>query len=116
MDGYALPLTVNEAEKSINLNYDFIRSNKGRLITFSFEESSIDLAVTTVPRVVIDDIVYEIARQYFVKMGDTQTERIILLTPVMSENENPQLFGKTTGGLTSNDKPLTDGNGTSMYT
>lgn len=116
MDGYALPLTVNEAKNSKNLSYDFIRSNKGRLLPFSFEESSIDLAVVTTPRVVIDNYVYEIARQYFVRLGGSQTERIVLLTPIMTETENPQLFGLEPGGLTSDDKPLSDGSGVSMYT
>jgi hypothetical protein len=62
--------------------WEFVLANKSRWESFSFEESSIDLGITCTPRIIVDDIEYDVQRQYFIKDSDTQTTRLMFLYPV----------------------------------
>ena len=84
MTGYVFCLEPHET----GVGYQFIVANKSRLEKMDLEESSIDLAVATTPRIVVNEIVYDVSRQYFRKESDGTTSRILLLYPVVQENEN----------------------------
>ena len=85
MTGYVFCLTLDEGS---SVGWQFINSHRERLKKFDYEESSIDLSAITGPRMIIDGVVYDLVRQYFERTSDTGTNRIILLTPVIQENEN----------------------------
>jgi hypothetical protein len=104
MKGYALCLDPGQSTPG----YQYIRENRDKLVPFDFEESSIDLASITTPRIVVNDICYQIERQYFVRVSDTDTERIIICKPILAAAENPNLVG--------HDKVGTRYNGLDSYT
>jgi hypothetical protein len=79
-------LNANEDPSDIGWNY--IKDHKDRLVKFNFEESSIDLTITATARMVVDDICYDVAKQYFVKEDDSTTDRILLLKPYLTVTEN----------------------------
>ena len=84
MTSYVFCLEPHET----GVGYQFIVANKSRLEKMDLEESSIDLAVATTPRIVVNEIVYDVSRQYFRKESDGTTSRILLLYPGVQENEN----------------------------
>lgn len=84
MVGYVIPLAKNESPGKCG--YPFIKENRDRWVEFNFEESSIDIGISSTPRMVVDDIVYDVHHQYFVKEG-SETLRILVLTPCKSDCE-----------------------------
>ena len=84
MTGYVFCLEPHET----GVGYQFIVANKSRLEKMDLEESSIDLSVATTPRIIVNEIVYDVSRQYGRKKSDGTTRRILLLYPVVQENEN----------------------------
>lgn len=98
MKGYALCLKPGQNTPG----YQYIRDHSDELVPFDFEESSIDLASITTPRVVVNDICYQIERQYFVRISDSNTERIIICKPILTASENPQLVGHNKPGIRYN--------------
>ena len=68
MTGYVFCLEPHET----GVGYQFIVANKSRLEKMDLEESTIDLAVATTPRIVVNEIVYDVSRQYFRKESDGQ--------------------------------------------
>ena len=84
------PLTVSEAKNTENCGWAFISKHKPRLITTSFEISSIDFSLNNSMRFVVNDVVYEAVGQYY-DMDGANTTRIIVGAPIMSERENPDL-------------------------
>ena len=84
MVGYVIPLAKNESPGQCG--YPFIKENRDRWVEFNFEESSIDIGISSTPRMVVDDIVYDVHHQYFVKEG-SETLRILVLTPCKSDCE-----------------------------
>ena len=89
MNGYIFCLKSDESD---SIGWQYLQAHKERLVKMSFEESSIDLASTVTPRFVVDNLVYEMVRQYFVHKSDTDTERIILLKPLLQANENGDYY------------------------
>lgn len=89
MNGYVICLEPWESEG--DAGWQFCMKNKSRWKPMNFEESSIDFTVITAPRFVIDDISYDCKRQYFIRVSDTETSRLLILAPFIHENEN----GKT---------------------
>ena len=89
MNGYIFCLKSDESD---SIGWQYLQAHKERLVKMSFEESSIDLAATVAPRFVVDNLVYEMVRQYFVHKSDTDTERIILLKPLVQSNENGDYY------------------------
>ena len=89
MNGYIFCLKADESD---SIGWQYLQAHKERLVKMSFEESSIDLASTVPPRFVVDNLVYEMVRQYFVHKSDTDTERIILLKPLLQANENGDYY------------------------
>jgi hypothetical protein len=90
MNGYVLPLKPSENPAVIG--WDYIKNNRDRLVKFDFEESSIDLTVITVCRLVVEGVSYDVTRQYFNRVDDSTTERVLVLKPVMTVNENGEEF------------------------
>lgn len=88
MQGYVFTLTDSELKNtSVTGGYPYAKNQRSRWVSFDFEESSIDLGTTTDPRFVIDDKVYSIYHQYFIKEGNS-TIRLIILKRITFESEN----------------------------
>ena len=84
MNGYVFCLKPDE---STSAGWQFLQAHRDRLIPMSLEESSIDLAAIVAPKVVVNDRVYTIVRQYFECKG-SETNRILILELSLQENEN----------------------------
>lgn len=79
MTGYVFCLTDTEMTKLGECGgYPYALKNKSRWKSFDFEESSIDCNITVVPLFVIDDIVYEVHHQYFIKESSSVTRLLVL--------------------------------------
>jgi hypothetical protein len=87
MIGKILKVTWEEAQKMVS-GWEFVSANKSRWEDFNFEESSIDLAIVAAPRIIVDDVEYDVNRQYFIKDSDTQTTRLMLLYPIKKPKKN----------------------------
>lgn len=77
MTGMFLGMTKKEYESVHRLNWEYVKSCKGRWESFNFEESSIDLGVSCEPRLIVDDIEYRAIHQYFIKNGETVTRLMV---------------------------------------
>ena len=84
------PLTAEEAKHSKNYGWAFVSKHKDRLITTTFEIGSIDFSLKVSTRFVEKDVVYEAVNQFY-EMQGTNTTRIIVGAPIISERENPDL-------------------------
>ena len=72
MQGYIFTLTEAETKDLSRCGgYPYAQNQRKRWKPFSFEESSIDLAIQAEPRFVIDGLVYHVHRQYFIQEGST---------------------------------------------
>lgn len=88
MKGYVFTLTDAETKNlSVCGGYPYALKERDRWKAFDFEESSIDLNISTDPRFVIDGIIYGAHRQYFIQEGST-TIRLIILHKHTSDCEN----------------------------
>lgn len=85
MDGYVFCLKPDETD---GYGWQYIKQHEDRLVKMDFEVSSIDLGTTVSPRFIINDIVYDVVRQYFARVSTSNTMRIFLLRPLLQENEN----------------------------
>lgn len=81
MVGKILRATWDEAKQGVG-GWEFVSANKSRWENFSFDEGSIDLAISATPRIIVDDTEYDVHRQYFIKDSDTQTTRLMFLYPM----------------------------------
>jgi hypothetical protein len=86
MTGYVFPLLMTE--NSGDIGWDYMKDHRDRFVPFSFEESSIDLALVTPARIVVDDVVYNVEKQYFNRASESETERILLIKPYATVTEN----------------------------
>jgi hypothetical protein len=48
--------------------------------------------VVTVCRLVVEGVSYDVTRQYFNRVDDSTTERVLVLKPIMTVNENGEEF------------------------
>ena len=88
MTGYVFCLTDDEIKKlGTCCGYPYAKKNKDRWVSFDFEESSIDCGIVVTPRFVVDDIVYEVHHQYFIKEG-SNTLRLLVLNRCKVDCEN----------------------------
>lgn len=72
MTGKFLPISLDEY-KAIKgqISWSYIKKQRSKWVDFSFEESSIDMVIVCEPRFVVNDICYEVGRQFFIKEGNT---------------------------------------------
>ena len=91
MAGKFLALTLEEARDSENLGYEFIRNHQDRLVNVDYEFGSIDFGLMSPTRFILNDVCYQIARQY-IGLGSDNSDRILIGTPVISASENPKLI------------------------
>ena len=105
MVGYVIPLAKNESPGKCG--YPFIKENRDRWVEFNFEESSIDIGIGSTPRLVVDDIVYDVHHQYFVKEG-SETLRILVLTPCKSDCEQMKETTSSTPNTDSDNQGVTN--------
>jgi hypothetical protein len=77
-----------------DFGWNYIKDHKDRLVKFSYEESSIDLTVTATPRIVVNDVCYDVVKQYFIREDDTTTSRLLLLKPYLTATENGEDYIK----------------------
>ena len=85
MVGFVFPL--KEDEIAATKGFPFINKNRDRLVSFDYEESSIDLGISALPRFVINERVYEPISQYFELASDNKVNRIIMLAPTRVEKD-----------------------------
>ena len=85
---YVFCLTDDEEKKLGTCGgYPYAQKNKNRWKSFDFEESSIDCGIVTSPRFVIDNTVYEVHHQYFIK-EDNSVSRLLVLYRCKLDCEN----------------------------
>ena len=84
------PLTVEESKDAEKCGWAFVSKHKDRLILTSFEIGSIDFSLKNSMRFVVNDVVYEAVSQYY-DMKGTDTTRIVVGAPIISERDNPDL-------------------------
>lgn len=94
MDGYVF--RIEDTENPNTIGYEFIKAHPERLKRFSFEESSIDFVLINESYFVVDDIVCKVQGQYFVRVSDDLTNRVLLVKPVFAAKENRELNKKHT--------------------
>lgn len=85
MVGFVFPL--KEDEIPATKGFPFINKNRDRLVSFDFEESSIDLGISALPRFVVNGLVYEPLSQYFELTSDNKVNRIIMISPTRVEKD-----------------------------
>lgn len=85
-------LTVKESNDEVG--YDYIKKNESRLVTVDYEFGSIDFGLMSPTRFILDDVCYQIKRQY-IKLGST-SDRILVGSPVLTASENPDLVATPT--------------------
>lgn len=84
MTGYIYALSDKESRVT-PINWKQIKANKSKWISFSFEESSIDMGLNCEPRYVINDIVYTPYKQYFIKEGSNTVRLVVAIESPPSE-------------------------------
>lgn len=77
MKGKFLGLTENEYKDEDSVDWEYVKKRKADWIDFDFEESSIDLAISCEPRIVVDDISYWPYRQFFISEGGSTTRLLV---------------------------------------
>lgn len=91
MQGYIFCLNDTEVKDLSRCGgYPYAQSQRKRWKSFSFEESSIDLAVQAEPRFVVEGVVYHAHRQYFIQEG-SETIRLMTLHKYFTDCETVKL-------------------------
>lgn len=88
MTGYVFCLTEDEMKDlTNNSGYPYALKEKSRWLGFNFEESSIDLTIMPAARIVVENLVYDVLRQYFIRESDTKTSRLLIVGPCHKDCE-----------------------------
>lgn len=77
MTGKFLAISAKEWDVAENVGWPYISGRKSDWVDFDFEESSIDLGISTEPRIVVDGIAYSPYAQYFIKEGGSTTRLLV---------------------------------------
>jgi hypothetical protein len=85
MNSYVLPLNADENPSDIGWNY--IKDLRERWVAIDMEEDGTDFPVHPVGRVALDDVVYEVLLNYFIRVDDNNTDRLLVLKPILTKVE-----------------------------
>lgn len=103
MTGKFLAISAKEYEAADFLGWPYVESRKSEWVDFDFEESSIDLGLSTEPKLVVNGVAYSPYAQYFIKEGNTTT-RLLVGKEVVYKKPYPTWSSK----LTVDSKPNED--------
>lgn len=80
MQNMCFCMTYEEKSKCA-CDWEFISKNRSRWEPFAFNEDSIELQIKADPRIVINDIEYQVYR-YMVIQNNPENIRLIVLEPI----------------------------------